>query len=317
MTSIRPPSDDVQAEAAAWLVRLQSERRTEADAQAFRQWLVADPSHSVSFEAVTTAWDISGGLPRDLRGISEVPAGNSRRKVMAGAATLIAGTGAFGFWRSAQAQTYQTEVGEQKHVSLDDGTRIFLDTDTRLHVRFNTSQRSAVLQQGRVNFRTVSDSVRPFVVSAATSRIIASPSNMDVRLDGSQLSVVLVNGSVEVLRSAVQPEKLQSGDRLVISADGVGRRDRPVLLPLLAWQTGQAIFENGRLADAVREMNRYSNVKLRIADPEAGELRVSGIYSVGDNVAFATSVAKLLPVKLMQGESQIEIVPDRNRKTPG
>jgi transmembrane sensor len=86
---------------------------------------------------------------------------------------------------------------------------------------------------------------------------------------------------------------------------------------LLAWHTGQAIFENGRLSDAVAEMNRYSTVKLAIGDPQTGFLRVSGIYSVGDNVAFANSVSRLLPVRIVQGEGRIDIVLDKTRPMPG
>src|SRR5947199_213113 len=105
MSEARIPSDDVQAEAALWLVRLQSETRTEAQVSAFRQWLSADRSHATAFEAVDSTWDISSGLPRDLRGPVTVSAVSNRRKVMAGAATLLAGGGAFAFWRGAEART--------------------------------------------------------------------------------------------------------------------------------------------------------------------------------------------------------------------
>ena len=317
MSTTRIPSDDVQAEAALWLVRLQSETRTEAQVSAFRHWIAADQDHAAAFEAVNSTWDISGGLPRDLRGAILAPAVSNRRKVMAGAATLLAGAGAATFWRSAEARTFQTEVGEQKHVALDDGTRIFLDTDTRLTVRFNENRRSTHLQYGRVNFRVASDPIRPFVVNAAEAKVIAAASNMDVRLDGARLAVVLVKGSADIVRPSASDEKLQAGERIVIDAKGLGRRDRPNLTPLLAWQTGQAIFEDGRLSDAAAEMNRYSNVKLVISDPETGELRVSGIYTVGDNTAFANSVARLLPVRLVQEEGRIAIVFDKTRQRRG
>jgi transmembrane sensor len=307
------PSDDVQAEAATWLVRLQREARSGADERAFQDWLAADASHAVAFEAVSTTWDMTGALPRDLRGSSRHPHVASRRKVMAGAAAVLAGGASFAFWKSAQADTYQTDVGEQKHVSLDDGTRILLDTNTRLKVRFTETQRTTDLQYGRVNFQVSGDPARPFVVNAGKSRIVPAPASFDVRLDGEQLSVVLIRGGAQVLRPAAQPEQLRDGDRLIVDTKGSGRRDRPAMTPLLAWQTAQAIFEDGRLSDAASEMNRYSSVKLEIADPAVRNLRVSGIYAVGDNVAFANSVARLLPVNILQGEGRIEIVAKSTR----
>ena len=85
----------------------------------------------------------------------------------------------------------------------------------------------------------------------------------------------------------------------------------------MAWQTGQAIFDNGRLGDAVTEMNRYSNVKLVIPELEPRDFTVSGIYAVGDNIAFANSIAKLLPVRMVQTDGRIEIVLDKARQARG
>lgn len=303
------PSEQVQAEAAVWLVRLQDSNRTPNDEDAFRDWLAADPMHATAFEAVSTAWDITGGLPRDLRGSGLARAQPTRRRVMAGSAVALGVAGSFAFWRSSQAKVYQTDVGEQKHVSLDDGTRIFLDTDTRLSVRLGGDYRTSELHYGRVNFRIAADPARPFVVNAAKNRVVATPYNIDLRLDGERFSVVLIRGAADVTRGSSLPEKLEDGDRLIVNANGVKQKDRPAMAPLIAWQTGQVIFENGRLAEATAEMNRYSNVKLLIADPDVADLRLSGIYVVGDNVTFANSVAHLLPIRLVQGEGRIEIYP--------
>jgi transmembrane sensor len=316
MVMPRIPAEETQAEAASWLVRLQSENRRTADVSAFQDWLAADPTHATAFEAVSGTWDLTGGLPRDLRGYGGVPRTSNRRTVMAGAASLLAAGGSLVFWHNIQAGIFQTEVGEQKHVALDDGTRMFLDTDTRLKINFNDSRRTAELLYGRVNFQVASDPIRPFVVNAAQSRIVADPSGLDVRLDGEQLSVVIIRGAAEVLRANTQPEKLLSGDRLVAEPGGT-RRDRPAMAPLLAWQTGQAIFENGRLSEAVAEMNRYSTVKLTISDADTAALRVSGIYSVGDNVAFASSISRLLRVRIVQEAGRIDIVADKARPMPG
>ncbi|HET7083417.1 MAG TPA: FecR domain-containing protein [Rhizomicrobium sp.] len=303
------PSEEVQAEAASWLVKLQHSNRSQNEENGFRDWLAAHPMHATAFEAVSATWDITGGLPRDLRGRSLARPQHSRRAVMAGSAAALGVAGSFAFWQTSRAETYQTDVGEQKHISLDDGTRIFLDTDTRLSVRLGGEHRVSELHHGRVNFRVASDPSRPFVVNAAKNKVVAMPSNLDLRLDGERFSAVMIRGTADVIRAANQPERLEDGDRLIVDAGGLVRRDRPALTPLIAWQTGQMVFENGRLSEAAAEMNRYSNVKLMVADPEVADLRLSGIYVVGDNVTFANSVARLLPIRLVQGNGRIEIFP--------
>jgi transmembrane sensor len=309
MPTERVPSEQAQAEAASWLVRLQNGDRSDSEGDAFRNWLAEDPSHATAFEAASLTWDITGGLPRDLRGLRPRAAMQNRRVVVAGSAAALGIAATFGFWKSSQAQTFQTDVGEQKHVSLDDGSRIFLDTDTRLSVQLGGDHRAGELHHGRVNFRIAADPARPFVVNAARNRLVAMPSNIDVRLDGERFSVVMIRGSAEIIRAATQPEKLEDGDRVIVGPNGLEQRDRPALGPLIAWQTGQVVFEAGRLADAAAEMNRYSNVKLLIADPSIADLRLSGIYVVGDNVTFANSVSRLLPIRLVQGEGRIEMFP--------
>ena len=316
--SIVSPSDEVLAEAATWLMRIKNETSKPVDELALQKWIQSDASHATAFQAVSATWEIAGGLPRDLRGSpAYFGVEKNRRAVMAGLGSLIAVGGTTAFWRKAQAGIYQTEVGEQKHLSLDDGTRVLLDTDTRLKVTFSDTQRSAELQYGRANFRVAHDGVRPFIVNAAASMVVSASSNLDVARDADQISILLIHGSAEVLHSNAKPMKLSDGQRFVALGDQPGRVDQPNMTSLLAWQTGQAIFDNSKLSKAVMEMNRYSTVKLTIADAQTGELRVSGIYYVGDNVAFANSVSKLLPIKVVQEGAIIHIIPYRLSQAPG
>ena len=313
------PSREVRAEAAAWLARLHAEDRDSADEAAFRTWLNADPSHALAFEAVDRTWSDVGGLSSlktvrtDLRlGLGREPvresAQVSRRLLVAGVGLLAVTGGSTMFWRSAAARVYETEVGEQKHVALDDGSQLFLDARTRISVAFSETERTVDLQYGRANFRVVPDSKRPFVVEAAERRIVASRCNFDVRCEGGQVQVVLIHGEADVKPASaapeVQGETLRSGERLVASND-VERRDKPDLTRVLAWQTGYEMFDKEELADAVEEMNRYSTQRLQV-DPSVASLKVSGVYRVGDNAAFARSLAKLLPLIVQEdGDSLI------------
>lgn len=295
-------SRDIRAEAAAWLARLHADDRSRADEEAFRAWLAAAPAHAAAFEAVDHAWSVAGGLSR--QGGRQRQA-FSRRTILAGSAGLAAAAlGTFSFVQRSAARTYQTDVGEQRHVSLEDGSQLFLNAQTRLAVRFSDDQRDVTLEYGRANFRVAADAQRPFVVQAAERRIIAGPCNFDVRCENGQVQVVLISGEVRVKSDDTQARNakadallLRAGDRLIAQANRT-RRDRPNLTPLLAWQTGSAMFENETLADAVREMNRYSSEKLELADERARTLRVSGVYRVGDNVSFARSVSRLLPLNV-------------------
>jgi transmembrane sensor len=314
-----PRAQKAKAEAAAWLARLRADDRSVADERAFQAWLAADPSHAAAFDGINAMWETAGGLAREAAAY-RAGRGLPRRAMLTGFATLVAAGAGFSVWESAYAGVYETEVGEQKHVSLEDGTQVFLDTDTRIRVNFTAEKRSVELARGRANFRVAPDSARPFVVEAAGREIIASRTTFDARRDGDRVSVVLISGHAALQPASSAPAKAQyqltAGERVVATAAEI-RRDKPNLLPLLAWQTGQAIFENEKLADAAAEMNRYTTVKLVVADSGISGLRISGVYRVGDNTAFARSVAALLPVTLEIYPDHVELSRDVARMPEG
>jgi len=315
-----PIAEGTKAEAAAWLARLRADNRTAADERAFQAWLAVDVSHVAAFEAVNAVWEAAGGLARDMPGRTGTRGPSLRRRaVLAGLGTFIVASAGFSAWENAYAGVYETDVGEQKHVALDDGTQVFLDTDTRIRVNFNNALRSVELERGRADFRVAPDEKRPFVVRAAGREIVATRTTFDVRRDGDRISVVLIAGKA-ALRSrslAKAQDILGAGDRVVATASEIVKRDKPNLVALLAWQTGQAIFENERLADAAAEMNRYTTMKLEVGDPTIAGLRMSGVYRVGDNAAFARSVAALLPVTLEFFPDRVELVRDSARTPEG
>ncbi len=319
MQATRGIQPETKAEAAAWVVRLHADDRATADEDAFRGWLASKPENARAFEAVTTVWDLTEGL-RNTNVLAERPPALRRRTVLAGLGTVAVAGAGFAVWQEAYAGVYETQIGEQKHVTLSDGTRAFLDTDTRLRARFTDSLRSVDLDHGLVDFRIRPDALRPFVVEAAGQRILADRTTLDVRRDGNRISVVLLEGRATILsvaRTARPRLMLERGERAIMAENIEPRIDRPSLAPLTAWQTGQAMFESETLAAAAAEMNRYSTVRLVVSDPAIANLRLSGVYHVGDNIAFARSVSQLLPVIVEHYPDHIELVRDESRMPEG
>jgi transmembrane sensor len=309
-------ADEITDEAAGWLARLSADHRTEADEAAFQAWLAASPAHQAAFEEATMIWELAGGVPREM--LRDTPRASriGRREVLAGLTVGAAVAGGLVFLGGrAEAKVYETAVGERRRIVFEDSSIATLDTDTRIVVKFSEAERLVDLQRGRVNFHVSADRTRPFIVSGAKETIVARQSNFDVRRDGENISVVLIDGRASV-DSDGKTAVLGKGDRLVSSAEGT-HLDKPSLLPLLAWQKGQAILENEKLGDAIAEMNRYSAVKLAVGDNAAAGLRVSGVYKVGDNLGFARSIARLLPLRVEQTDGKVLLRVDTDRMRQG
>jgi transmembrane sensor len=321
MTQLSAGAPEVK-EAAIWLARLRADDRSTEDERAFRAWLMADPRHAAAFESVNSVWDSVGALTRDMRnGKVQLESGFSRRALLSGGVGLaVAAGGTFAFVQSAAAEVYKTEVGEQKHVTLKDGTGVFLDTDTKLVVDFTDKNRKVDLRYGRANFRIAPDARRSFAVEAAQKLVIGTRSTFDVRRDGDNISVLLIHGEATVKNASTDADsgrQLSDGERLSFTTGQSPRLDKPNLLPLIAWHTGQAIFENSALTDVVVEMNRYSTIKMEVDDARIARIKVSGVYRVGDNTNFARSLSRLLPIEIRVVDERIQLVGDDARILQG
>lgn len=306
---IRP---SVRAEAAAWLARLHADDRGPADERGFRAWLACSADHRVAFDRVTQAWEVAGGAPPAQAARGRAGA-TSRRAALASLAVIVVAGGVVAA-RAVRAETvYETAPGEQKRVGLEDGSLLLLDTDTRVSVRYDDRIRRVRLDCGRVGCRVSADPARPFELRAADARIVAERSDFNVRRDGDAVAVVALEGRLQVTRGGGAASRLDAGERLTTGLDGRAQLDRPPLAPLTAWRSGRAVFDDDTLAEAVDEMNRYSQIKLAIADPSVGEMRLSGVYRLGASSDFANSVANLLPVRLEGDGDHIRMMRDEAR----
>src|SRR5262245_6051641 len=181
-------SPQILAEASAWFTEFTA-GGLDAVAQAqFNSWMRRSPEHVQAYLQIAAFWEdadlLNTPLGRDLDGLiararqdtnvysleraarsdgnsppttrSVLPPtngpGRRRRSILAFAASvtvLLVGTA----WLYWQRGIYSTEVGEQRSITLDDGSAVELNARSRLRVRFNESQRSVELLVGQALFR--------------------------------------------------------------------------------------------------------------------------------------------------------------------
>jgi transmembrane sensor len=304
--------ETIQDEAALWVARLRGGNCTLHDKRAFRAWLIAAPAHASAFEAMQSTWELAGALPQSVRpGYRSLRAVGRREMAWGLGAAAIASGAAFS-WQSAAAKTYDTRIGEQKHITLPDGSLAFLDTDSHVSFQGRGDLRLVRLISGRANLRIVPGDGGIFRIEAGQQVILTERSQLDVREDGGATAITLIDGQASV--DSGHPGKgqkfpMRGGDRLRASRAGL-LRDRPNLSAILAWQRGQVVFDNSTLAQAAAELNRYSEMKLAVVDPVVASWRVSGIFPVGDNYAFVRAAAKFLPLGMIPASGHILMVQD-------
>lgn len=311
MSAVGTRSRAARAEASVWIVRLHSEARTPEVEAGLRQWLAAHPDNAREFEHITDVWDIGGsvtadGLPRMRAWKSTAP---YKRWVFAAAALGVVGLlGWFAAnWHSAEP-AYATAHGEQRLVRLADGSRVSMNSDTRLAMEFSATERRVRLERGEGFFEVAKDSSRPFIVLAGERRITALGTTFVVRYEAASTAITLVDGKIAVAADAHEPQRiLAPGERLTLDNGLPARLDSPRIDALTAWRRGEVLLGNTRLADAVVEMNRYDARQLVLDAPELADVRVSGVYRTGDSPGFARAVAELHGLRLVESAEAIHL----------
>lgn len=339
-----------RAEASAWVVQLHGAERSAALEAAFRAWLSADLLHRQEFERVNQVWLEVPDIP--LGGITRLTHRNrlraASRWAIAAAVLLAFGGGAWGLYQAWFAGVYKTGMGEQRIVRLQDGTRVTLNSDSKVVVRFADTQRHVTLVRGEAYFEVVHNRQRPFIVTVGDHDVTDVGTAFMVRYDDGTAAITLLEGRVVVSdrdsrslavaadlagsgasgtgrpnsrdnspaaadKGTAQVVTLVPGERLMLPAGAPPRLDEPNIDVVTAWRRGEVVLESTRLDEAVAELNLYEVRKLVISSPRIARLEVSGIYQVGDGAGFAETVAKLYHLRVSHTNEEILIGPPAAR----
>jgi len=309
--------------AAGWAARRLGQ--AVSDEAGFARWLAEDPAHEEAYARAEGVWRLVGeaagtdGL-LDMRRQAlqrararRSPSRWDRRALAAGLVVAIAAP-AGGLWwmrhRATQGELFQTALGEQRTLTLSDGSRVTMDALTVMRVRYTAAARSIDLAAGRAYFEVAKDAGRPLRVHAGPRTVTAVGTAFSVRREPRETTVVLAEGKVAVSdqESPATLALMRAGQSLLL-VDGV-RASGPVDADLdrdLAWRRGQLIFDNVALADAAAEMNRYSTLQVVVADPRLRKLRISGAFNAGQSRAFVEAVQSYFPVRATGSADTVEL----------
>jgi len=313
------------AAAAVWRVRL-TEAGLESSSE-FEAWLAADPANEIAWRHVLAQWNLLGEHAASPAAIQmrraaleragaagSSPAGAEKKNprastlAMLAAAVLVVVCGAL--WLAIRPVEYRTGFGERRVVTLEDGSRISLDSDTVVKVRYSPQARRLRLLTGQARFDVAHAVTRPFSVEAGDRTVIATGTSFNVDLRRSEVVVTLIEGHVVVTSRDTEVEHilaaaprtalaLDAGQTLTASIESGSppRVEQASLDTVTSWESGRLIFDNETLAEAVQRVARYAEHPIEIADERAAALRLSGVFNAGDVATFIDTVSRYLPVR--------------------
>ncbi|MGZ4956342.1 MAG: FecR family protein [Methylobacter sp.] len=305
MKTTPPSPDSVHAQAVDWLLRIRSENCPETERHAFNTWLEESASHRQAYETVLAQWEWMEpfkAMNFPARDAALHYRGKSPRRlfIYSAAATLLLAMGLTAFMPNGWLgipHTYVAEKGDRQTVTLADGSRIELNTESEVRVHFNRWQRSVEIIKGEAFFTVNHDAERPFEVRAGSGRIRDIGTAFEVYIKLGQVIVAVQEGIVEVQASGKR--ELIAGQQLAFSNSGEFQTlQGQDIAGLTAWRQGNLVFRNRRLDDVLAEVGRYHDTRIRLQNETLSKLRVSGTFHTAELDNTLNAIATLLPVTI-------------------
>jgi transmembrane sensor len=337
----------VREEAVEWFVAFCEEEIGPRACQEFNDWLRKSPEHVRAYLRIAAFWEDAEDLKRlNRHGIEaivqralaetnvvslgegygarvtdgpEVDRRSHRLPAMfAALAATVAGVGLISWLVYSRSPTYSTSVGEQRTLTLRDGSTVELNARSRIVVRYSGSERDLDLTEGQALFRVAKDPSRPFLVHSGGTLVRAVGTQFDVykRHDATVVTVVEGRVAVSEIRadtlsappgvsppsdtsqaSADVPLKSQTSHEmpsvLVSAGEQIVATDRSLPTPqpanaavATAWTQGKLVFDSAPLQEVLEEFNRYLPRPLVIEDAQLLNIHISGVFSVTESRQF-------------------------------
>lgn len=267
----------IEREALDWLVRVNDPAFEQWDA--WDAWLAADARHAETY------WRLAEREDDAVEALKNAPARAlpvvrrsvtfpiSRRAALAAAVGVLAlGVGWIGWSQRPQPWSVETAPGQQRTLTLADGSQVVMDGGARLAMD-RRRPREVKLEAGRALFEVTHDETRPFLVTVGDTTLTDLGTVFDVTRLQDGVRVAVSEGAVRVDAtngSAV----LNPGDSAVASSRGL--EHRPVDVEAVdGWREGRLSWNNERLDVVAEDLSRALNRPVRLA-PGLADRRFSG-----------------------------------------
>lgn len=295
----------IAMQAAEWLTTMMSGQATQAEQQAWTSWRAQHPDHE---RAWTHIERVSGGfkaLDAQASRKALAPRGAARRQGLK-LAIVLAAFGAGG-WLGLRTQPVRgmladlsTGVGQRREVMLADGSRLHLNGDSAVNLRYTDTQRLLELVKGEIFIATATESGRPYRplrVETAHGQAQALGTRYSVRHQDSHTFVAVEDGAVRLTtRDSGASRIIEAGQGAAMTAQRIAA-PQAVSADTWAWRQGLILADGMLLRDFLHQLSRYRHGLLGCDDAVAG-LRISGAFPLEDTEAVLLSLPNSLPVSI-------------------
>jgi len=296
-------------EAVRWHLRLSD---CDSDAwETFTQWLEADPRHVVAYDAVVTAdEDVGGALltsPRSPPASNENDSGRRaawhRPRLIGGAVAASLTLLSVGLISQQPWANHRylvaTQPGEQRRLTLADGTQVALNGGTVLELDHG-DPRYAALNGGEATFDVVHNAAHPFTLHVGETEVrdvgtvfnVIREQNEDiVEVKEGRVSVDQQRNTVALTAGQVLDTQLSTGQHSITDKR---------IAAIGSWRDGRLSYKQNSFYLVAQDVSRNLGVPVKV-DAEMINQKFSGTIQIDRNrPRFFKNLGALLGTRIEQ-----------------
>ncbi len=307
----KPRLDAVSEQAIDWMVRLRAGTPDAALQERFNAWLAMDRAHSQAFEKLQERLAGSFNTVRALDRRLPGQAGEARQVLLQPQASrrdalrVLAGISLLGgsLWLGSKSQfgesllaDLHTGRGQRQSFNLADGSRLSLNADSAVDLRFDGQQRVVILRHGELVIDVAPDPRRPLIVRTAEGEMRALGTRFLVAQEQDASRLVVLQHSVEARLFDGTAQVVREGQSVVLSSRSItfARGDEQRRAD---WLNGRLNVLDESLEKVVDALRPYGRGFVRVA-PEVRSLRVQGVFPLDDPRKTLAALAETLPIRV-------------------
>ena len=190
--------------------------------------------------------------------------------------------------KSAQLQTVAVPAGQRAQITLADGTKVWLNSQSTLTYASNFGrQERNVLLDGEAYFEVSKNEKIPFFVNTETNkvRVVGTSFNVCAYNGSNEFETTLVTGIVDIytLKGEKPITRLEKGEFFGLYN---GKAQKKILpsYDYLRWKEGLYCFDDSPLSCMFSKLEKYYNVKITVNNPKLLDYHCTGKFKEQDGI---------------------------------
>ena len=312
--------DDRFEHAARWQVLAQDKAFTSEDRKRLELWLEQDPDNRKAFEQMSGVWEHLGVLkpaftpeekyvPRavltyqreaerkiSLKALFKRFFKPNKKMEVACISMVVLLLFCLPVLKTQLVEavktihSYSTAIGEQKTVTLSDGSILKMNVNSSICVCMSKGYRRVQMINGEVFFTVKPDYNRPFEVRTSKGLVRVIGTAFNVKDRKGLMAVDVDHGKVLVQSAPKGPGDMRVRAVRLLSGQGADIDSTGRLAPIricniqqvLAWQKHQVVFKNTPVSNVLQELALYNNVNIKLALKDFGGKKITGIFDMNN-----------------------------------